>query len=277
MSRTLSEFYEEFRLDISDKTDGTLETTDIKRLINRAITRRQNQEDFLVVKDRTTFNAFDTVYEYAVPSGFKAIVDFYDLDGRIETDRITPDNFWDRKHDADDIILVSIDGYKGTRSLLFKEVENDSQVINGLTDTTDNGTWTIGGDGGSLFEDTSNYLYGNASLRFTITPSTNSTTLTNSTISAVSLSDSEDISTLFLAVYLPVVSGVTSVNLAWGDDASNYWNYTATAQFSGAAFQVGWNVIGFPWASATQVGSPSSSSVNYSVITFAHTFTSATA
>jgi hypothetical protein len=277
MSRTLTEFYNEFRLDISDKTDGTLETADMKRLLNRAITRRQNQEDFLVVKDRTIFEAFDTVYEYAVPTGFKAIVDFYDVNGRIETDKVTADNFWDRKHDPDDIILTAVDGFKGTRTLLFKEVSNDSINISGLTDTTENGTWSIGGDGGSLFEDTNNYVYGNASLRFTVTPSANTTTLTNSTLAAIDLSESKDLSTLLLQVYLPVTSGVTSVKLSWGDSASAYWHYTATAQASGAAFQVGWNVIAFPWASATQVGSPSASSVNYAVITLAHTFASATA
>ena len=69
-------------------------------------------------------------------------------------------------------------------------------------------------------------------------------------------------STLFGWMYLPDASTITSVEMRWGNDASNYWSQTVTTAFSGALVD-GWNQLGFNWNGATETGTVDPSAIDY--------------
>jgi hypothetical protein len=141
-------------------------------------------------------------------------------------------------------------------------------VLNDFNSITANGTWAAGGDATGLIADDINYVSGSASLRFNLSGATTSGYIENSTFTAVDLSDEEDVGALFLWVYLP--SSITSVDLRWGSDSSNYWNKTVTSTHESLAFQTGWNLLRFDWDTATETGTPDSSSVDYARITITY-------
>ena len=51
--------------------------------------------------------------------------------------------------------------------------------------------------------------------------------------------------------------------IKWGSSATDYWYGTGTTQYNGQALQVGWNLIGVDWDSASETGTPDSSAVDY--------------
>lgn len=93
-------------------------------------------------------------------------------------------------------------------------------------------------------------------------------TLTNSTFTAINLSIFQNRSNIYFDVYLPSITNVSSFTLQWGSSNSNYFSYTATTNYLGAAFIVGWNRIQIPWtATSTQVGTPNVGAISYLQLT----------
>jgi hypothetical protein len=126
-----------------------------------------------------------------------------------------------------------------------------------------NGTWAASGDASGLTEDKLNKYAGSKSLRFNLDASGSAGVLTNSTFTAVDCSDEEDTGAVFMPVFLSTAANVTSVQLKWGSDASNYWSVTTTTTNEGLSFQDGWNLLRFDWEDATETGSPVASAVDY--------------
>jgi hypothetical protein len=104
--------------------------------------------------------------------------------------------------------------------------------------------------------------------------------ISNSTMTAVDLSATalQDVGTMFIYVYLPSSTAYTSFTHRWGSSASDYYESTVTAQFSGAAFVQGWNLLGFDWTTATTIGTPVDTAIDYLLFraTYAASFTSQT-
>lgn len=128
-------------------------------------------------------------------------------------------------------------------------------LLNDCATPTSNGTWTGSNGASNLETDNLRFVQGNSSIKYSQDAS-GTGTLTNTTMTAMDLTDYEDVSVLFMWVYneanLP-----TSYAMRWGSDVTaNYWSNTVTAQWDGSAFQEGWNLIGFDWQTATQTGSP---------------------
>ncbi len=89
----------------------------------------------------------------------------------------------------------------------------------------------------------------------------------NSTLYPIDLSASENQSSFFTWVYVPVAADLTSVGLRIGSDATNYWEGTVTQTQQGTAFVNGWNLCQFQWASMTVNGTPDSSAISYARVT----------
>jgi len=110
--------------------------------------------------------------------------------------------------------------------------------------TTNNQLMTDGGSGSVQFD-----------ISQTGVPST--ATITNTTGTAVDLTNHYNNADQFFAIYLPNASGITSIDYKFGTSASAYYDSGAiTLDMMGNSFQNGWNFIKIPWSSFTIVGSP---------------------
>lgn len=162
---------------------------------------------------------------------------------------------------------IAIDFLNGSPYLMVNMIEGKSTATLTNMDTYDgNGTWVIGGDTSTLQTDNQKYREGTGSVRFDSAGSTTAVTITNSTLTAVDLTDYEDKGVMTLDLELPSTSP-TSVTLRWGSDASNYWEKTVTVAQNGLSFIQGWNTLGFEWQTATQIGSPTVTAIDYLQIT----------
>lgn len=126
-----------------------------------------------------------------------------------------------------------------------------------LTDTSTITGWTATPGAQNISLDTVNNPAGGGDITFDLAAGSPTGSIQISTLSPVDMTALINIAYGFAWVYLPTGASVTSVALRWGSDiTANYYTYTATTTQQGAAFQNGWNLIAFPWISATKVGSP---------------------
>jgi hypothetical protein len=217
----------------------------------------------------------DDVFEYALPTDLKGtkIIDI-----RPQINRGTTDVFLHRYNQQFDLQKLNSnqDAFTVNFNAASKSIRINAHglssriMINDAVSLTDNGTWTVDEVVATgLIADQINRKYGASSLKCNMSGGTEGY-LVNSDMTAIDLSDHEDESTLLMWVYLPDASTFTSVTLYWGSSATAYWYYAATTRQDGTAFQDGWNLVSFPWASATQVLSPDSSAVDYCKILFTY-------
>lgn len=215
-----------------------------------------------------TEQIFNKVYDYEPPTDLKGnrIIDL-----RPQSDRSlgnNPNNTYNRNFSlGKGRILnpqINVEFNTATKTLLINNPQlpypiqfaDTSQIIG-------NGTWSVSGDASSLYQDSTDYVNGVASLGFTLAFSGTQGVITNSTLASTDLSSHESKSNLFLSLEFLNASTITGVTLKWGNDSSNYWEEGVTGPFNQTDFANGWNVLGFNWATASTVGSPTSSNITY--------------
>ena len=263
MNHTIAELKVSLAANIHGSTLNKLQ--DPYDTINRASRKCLLDTDFLYTKRVATLeNAlYDKVYDYTAPTDLKGnkVIDI-----RPQVSRFSSDNVQQRySKDFDrqkNVGTFNVEMNSGTKIIRIAKDLDDSAVINEANSLTTNGTWAATAGCENLVADTLNYVSGNASLKFDLTVTTTTGYLENSTMTPVDLSDYEDEGAVFMWLYLPDSSILTSVNLKWGDGASSNWNTTVTAQHYGA-FENGWNLLRFDWNGATKTGTPDSSAINY--------------
>lgn len=142
---------------------------------------------------------------------------------------------------------------------------NAPVVINQAESTNDNGIWTTSGTASNIQNNNTNFVQGAGSLQFDVT--IGSASIVNSTMAQVNLSNVVNQSSLFVWVYIQTGSNLTSVNLQWGSDASDYYTRTVTLNQQGVVFQNGWNLCQFIWNGSTIIGTPNPSAINFVQVT----------
>ena len=138
---------------------------------------------------------------------------------------------------------------------------NPPVILNQIDDITNNGTWAIGGTATNLSVNNSNFAQGSGSLQFDVAVGTGY--IENSTMSAIDLSDEVNQSSLFVWVYVPTGTQLTSVNLRWGSGVGAYYNKTVTQTQQATTFVNGWNLCEFTWSGSAVVGVPDNTAINY--------------
>ena len=120
------------------------------------------------------------------------------------------------------------------------------------------GDWTASGTASNPTLDQVVFKEGSGSIRFTVTAGT--AIMTNA---FSSINDSNYLRKYhFLWVYLDVAP--TSIELRFGNDASNYLSTTVTTQFSGAAFAADqWNLVAQDLNAAATTGTITSSAFDF--------------
>lgn len=153
------------------------------------------------------------------------------------------------------------------------QISNSWGQIDPCESLTDNGPWAISGDGSNLIIDNSIYSQGIASFRFTVTPSSGTTTLTNP-----ALTTAFDFTTLlntcktFLDLKPPQSNTVpiASVTFRFGSDASNYYQVVATQRQNGQPIDTGFGLVAFDFSQKTTVGTPVVNNLTYLQIIINH-------
>ncbi len=223
--------------------------------------------DALGTKRRTNLTTalFDDVFNYALPSDFKEAIDL-----RPQVNRSLGDNFTGRFTEAFDlrkalennqINVSSNDGAKFIR--IAKNITPAPITISAMDSLTGtNGEWTVVGSATNLAVNTIFFISNAASIEFDLVATGDG--IQNTTLTAVDLSDHDEVSNIFVWVYIPDASKVTSVTTAWGNDlTTKFWTGVAqTTQHDGSAFRNGWNQISTPWATATETGTVDPSAID---------------
>ena len=256
---------------LKDDLEGVLHGTTLSKvrgvnnLINRAARQLLLDVDPQETKRTTPIvNAvYDNVFDYTAPVDLKGnkIIDIRPQVNREIHDNVsqTYQEQFDLKKPNNFFNIVYRDN---VRFLRFSKALTSGLVIHDLNGISTNGTWTVGDDATNLTEDKFRFITSGVSLNFDLDGLGTNGFITNSTFSAVDLSEHEDISSLFLFLFVPDVSAFTSVDLRWGSSASDYWTVTATTPQVGT-FLDGWNLVRFDWNGATEVGTPVSSAVDF--------------
>lgn len=202
---------------------------------------------------------FNDVFDYAAPVDLKGdrVVDLRPQAGRDPGDIFEQgysENFdawksWDWKN------KFITQWNTGVKTLRIEAPTLTAPIV--LTDTGSITGWTATAGAQNISLDTLNNPAGGGDIQFDLAAGSATGSIQISTLSPIDLTGHVNIDTLFAWVYVPLASAITSFNLKWGSDyTSNYYNLTVTTTQQGNAFQNGWNLLAFPWVSATKVGSP---------------------
>lgn len=202
---------------------------------------------------------FNDVFDYPCPIDLKGdrIVDLRPQAGREPWDVFTQGysldfDVWKGLSINDKLITQ---WNTGVKSLRIEAPTLTSPIV--LSDTSTLTGWGATAGAQNLSLDTTNNVAGGGDIQFDLAAGSSTGSIQISTLTPIDLTSHVNIDTLFLWAYLPTASAITSLTLRWGSDISvNYYTSTATVNQQGVAFQTGWNLIAFPWITATKVGSP---------------------
>ncbi len=224
---------------------------------------------------------FNTVFDYPIAADVKGnkIIDIFP-----QVERIPQDIWLQQYNQAFDVMKQNIFSMTNMFTMNFNSSLktlrvnapwlNPPIILNQIDSILNNGTWATGGTGSNLTENNTNFAQGAGSLQFDAT--TGVAYIENSSMIAVNLSAVVNQASLFVWVYVPSASALTNVILRWGSSSGAYYSKTVTQTQQGTAFVNGWNLCQFEWATASVVGSPDPTALNYARVSLTLT-SSATA
>lgn len=267
-------------LDLKNDLSGVLHNTTTNEIANLdGIIDRAARQLLLDVDPQETKRTlefvnpiYNSVYDYPIAADVKGnkIVDIFPQVRRLPRDTWT--QAYNQEFDvAKQALFTNNNMFTMNFNTGLKTIRinapflNAPVVLNQIEALTTNGTWAAGGTATSLAVNNTNYVQGAGSLQFNST--TGAAYIENTTMSAIDLSTVLNQSSLFVWVYVPAGTSLTSVNLRWGSSTSNYWNETVTMNQDQVAFVNGWNLCQFVWSTATAVGSPNAASITYARVT----------
>lgn len=263
-------------LDLKNDLEGVLHGTtnnqiqNLDGVINRAARQLLLDLDPQETKRTVEFVApiFNTVFDYPIAADVKGnkIIDIFPQVQRI------PQDIWLQSYNqAFDVMKQNIFSTQNMFTMNFdsslKTLRvnapwlNPPIIVNQIDSITNNGTWAPGGTASGLEVNNANFAQGAASLQFDVTIGTGY--IENSSMIAVDLSDVVNQASMFTWVYVPVGANLTSVELRWGSSSGDYYAKTVTQTQQGTAFVNGWNLCQFEWSTATVVGAPDDTAIDY--------------
>lgn len=215
---------------------------------------------------------YDDVYNYALPSDYKKIIDLIPQDDRTSWDkatRVNLDSFDLRKLIANK--TISIEGSEGSKIIRINWDNRTPKTLNTLNSLTSNGTWSAVATASNLAVDTIFKKSGSGSVKFDVAASGDG--IQNTSMSQVDLTLEDEVANVFVWFYIKNsadLANLNNVNIVWGNDlSSNYWTPTAaTTQADGTAFKVGFNLVKFDWATATETGTVDPSAIDSAKVIF---------
>ena len=221
---------------------------------------------------------YSHVLNYTAPTDLKGNNGIIDI--RPYGDRSTADDTearfgreFDINRDEDTFTIETINGLKTIR--LSKAI-NGHIVLATMDSLTVGQTVTGSGDVENLTTNTLEYVAGKAAVQFGLSGATGSGTIQIVMPNTIDLTTLEDLGAVFSMIQFPDADRLTSIEVRWGSDDSNYWSETVTAPSDRTAFlDAVWSMIRADWANSSQTGSPDVTAVN--TISLVYTYTAGTA
>lgn len=249
-----------------------VEAQDWYGFITDAIRKNRRGRTLPWQKRETTLDVFTDVYTYPAPSDFDSFIK-PNLNNPPSPEGPFLQYGTEKEFYANEQCKLATSFDRETKYLLAKYDGSADLKLEGFNDEADQ--YTLGGDASGETQDTVDFREGSASLRFTVTDSSNASTITRTIDDGVDISDFINLGRVFLWVYLP--EAITSVTIRYGNSASAYYEISAvTEQFSGASLQAGWNLVSWNMADATETGTVDDTDIDYFLITLDNTDVSGT-
>jgi hypothetical protein len=219
---------------------------------------------------------YDRIYNYTCPTDIKSfhhIADLRPISPRSQNDEIsdTSTRSFDIRKEKNTMAIEDINGVKtlkiskkiNSSPILLTEMDSFSTIP-----SVAQPTFTFSGDITSPVIDTLDYVSGFGALSFGLSGATGQGVITIALPYGIDLSKLLNIGQLFAWLEFPNATRFTNVNLKWGTDLSNYYNNTATVPQGRAGVDTNaWDLMPFPWVTATPVGAPDPANIKYLVIT----------
>jgi|SRR3990167_4538896 len=214
----------------------------------------------------------DDVYNYSLPTDYNSLIDLLPQDNRTNWDLAF--RRFAGQFDLEKAIkqkTISIEGDEGSKIIRINWRTRQGKVLHSMNDVDDNGTWIAVGSAAGIVANTIFKVSGSASIEFDLVASGDG--ISNIGMSAVDLTDEDEVADAFVPVYLGTTTGITSITGIWGNDITTaYWTSAAqTLQADGTAFKAGWNLLKFPWSTATETGIVAPATIDSFKLTFAAT------
>src|SRR3990167_6121749 len=211
----------------------------------------------------------DDVYTYALPSDYNSLVDLLPQDNRDNWDKAFRKNAG--AFDLEKAIkqkTLSIEGDNGSKIIRINWRTRKGTTLHNMNSITANGTWSAVGSATGVIANDVFKISGSASIEFDLVATGDG--IQNTTMTAIDFTDEDEVADIFVWVYLGTTANLTSISSLWGNDlTANYWtSVTQTTQADGTAFKAGWNLIKFPWSTATETGTVAPATIDSFRITF---------
>lgn len=203
--------------------------------------------------------------EFACPNDLKgtAIIDLKARSNRSKEYRLTTQEEFDR-YKLQDLSMIAVSDNSLLRKVLATGVpEITTLMIHDCDTYNGNGTFTAIGTATTIATEASDFVEGTGAVSFVSGTSGTTSGITVNDMDEVDLTSYEDDHDLFVWVYIPSTTDVASFTLRWGSSSANYWSVTVTHTHEQLAFYQGWNLLRFPWADATETGTPDASAVDF--------------
>lgn len=272
MSFLISEGYSEAQIELNI-AGQSVDATDYIQFANDV-----NDEFMTQMKHATSERAYDLVLypgleENALPSDWMAIIEPQAPYGNHSPNFVhtTAKQFAHWPYGR----VTSIRFEHENAYLIAQETSGSYGQFNECDSLTANGTWVISGDGSALAVDEEIKTQGEGSLRFLVTPSSGTTTLTCTGMNAFNMTDYLTSGRFALNLACPSTNttAISSIQVRVGSDASNYYQMTATTRHRGDTILTSWGKVSFETATKTTTGTPDDANIDYVQIVITHGLT----
>ena len=211
----------------------------------------------------TTLDIFQDVFDYAPPEDIDGLVDNRPQkevrpNNDNQTRRFTEEFDQIKSNKNDDFSLEWADG---ARLLRVSRPVSGKEGIHNMDTLDGNGTWD--GTASNIALSTDKPFKGSGSI---VADYNTGEYIENDDMDQVDLSDHESKSTLFMRLFLPDASLLTSAQLHWGNSTAVHFNRTVTSPQFGS-FKTGWNLIPFAWNGATETGTVDTTAIDFVRVT----------
>lgn len=250
-----------------DTSNDSVDMTTVGfRAINSGLEVWNIVHDFPWQEEKQIINYHEGIDTYTVNSDYKAPIDLRPQKGNKSTEfEMMSSNAFDSRQTVPYKFAMKPEAQVQYMKIKYFGTKSS---IHTATDHDDNGTWTAGTGVANVTTDQYEFFDLTGSVKFDISASATGV-ISVTGFTAIDLSRFEDRSSVYFNIYLPTVTNLTSLQLKFGNDSSNYWTETVTSDYLGQSFVTGWNKVKINgWS--TETGTPDASAVDFLELTITY-------